>query len=198
MENKLDQLTQKIYQEGIDKAEEEAAKVRASARRDADEIIEKAKRQADEILDQADKDAEQLRRNTESDLRLAGQQAISSLKQRIKELLVVRVLDEPAKKLMVDKDFLKELILAVTQNWQEAEGIELHISDKLRRRMDDAFENSLRQEIDGLEITYNQRLSQGFRIQPKDGAYQITFTEEDLKEFFKPYLKQKAEQIIFS
>ncbi|MFP4090352.1 MAG: hypothetical protein ACLFT3_08595, partial [Cyclobacteriaceae bacterium] len=186
------------YQEEIDKAEEEAARIRANARREANDILEKAHQQADEIREQAGKDAEQLRRNTEADLKLAGQQAISSLKQRIKELLVARVLDEPAQKLMVDKDFLKELVLAVTQNWEEAEGIELHVSDKLRSKMDEAFENSLRQEIDGLEITYNQRLPQGFRIQPKDGTYQITFTEEDLKEFFKPYLKQKAEQIIFS
>ena len=198
MQNKLDQLTQKIYQEGIDKAEEEAAKIRANARRDAEEIIEKARQEADEIRRQAQEDANQLRRNTEADLKLAGQQAISSLKQRVKELLVAKVLDEPAAKLMVDQEFLKELILEVTRNWDNAEGIELHLSDKLRHKMDEAFENSLRKEIGGLEITYNQRLSQGFRIQPQKGSYQITFTEEDLKEFFKPYLKQKAEQIIFS
>lgn len=198
MENKLDQLTQKIYQEGIDKAEEEAAKIKSNARREADEIKENARQEAEQIRKQAEDDAQQMRRNTESDLKLAGQQAISSLKQRIKDLLAARVLDEPAKKLMVDKDFLKELIIEVTQNWEEAESIELQVSDKLKKSMDEAFENSLRKEIDGLEITYNKRLSQGFRIQPKDGAYQITFTEEDLKEFFKPYLKQKAEQIIFS
>ena len=198
MENKLDQLTQKIYQEGIDKAEEEAAKIKSNARREADEIKDNARQEAEQIRKQAEDDAQQMRRNTESDLKLAGQQAISSLKQRIKDLLAARVLDEPAKKLMVDKDFLKELIIEVTQNWEEAESIELQVSDKLKKSMDEAFENSLRKEIDGLEITYNKRLSQGFRIQPKDGAYQITFTEEDLKEFFKPYLKQKAEQIIFS
>lgn len=198
MQNKLDQLTQKIYQEGIDKAEEEAAKIRANARREADDILEKARQDADEIRKKAEQDAQQTRRNTESDLKLAGQQAISSLKQRIKELLIARVLDEPASQLMSDQSFLKELILEITRNWEEIPSIELQLSEKMKSKMDQAFENSLRQDMEGLEITYNKRLSQGFRIRPKEGAYQITFTDEDLKEFFRPYLNQKTDQIIFS
>jgi len=198
MQNKLDQLTQKIYQEGIDKAEEEAAQIKANARREADQILDNAHQQADDIREEARKEAEQLRRNTEADLKLAAQQAMSSLKQRIKELLAAKVLDGPARELMLDKDFLKALVLEVTRNWGESEGVELQVSEKTRQQMDQAFETSLRKEINGLEITYNQRLSQGFRIQPKNGAYQITFTEDALKEFFRPYLKQKADQLIFS
>jgi V/A-type H+-transporting ATPase subunit E len=198
MQNKLDQLTQKIYQEGIDKAEEEAASIRANARRQADDIIAKAKQQAEEIRKQAEEEAGQMRRNTESDLKLAGQQAVSSLKQRIRELVIAKVLDEPAQKIMADQDFLKELILEITRHWDEAGEIELQVSDKMKQQMDQAFENSLRKEINGLEIKPNRRLSQGFRIQPKDGTYQITFTDEDLKEFFRPYLNQKADQVIFS
>lgn len=198
MQNKLDQLTQKIYQEGIDKAEEEAAKIKANARKEAEDILEKARQDADEIRKQAEQEAQQTRRNTESDLKLAGQQAISSLKQSIKGLLIARVLDEPAGKLMVDQDFLKKLILEITRHWEESPAIELQLSEKMKQQMDQAFENSLRQEMEGLEITYSKRLAQGFRVQPKEGTYQITFTEEDLKEFFRPYLNQKTDQIIFS
>jgi V/A-type H+/Na+-transporting ATPase subunit E len=198
MQHKLDQLTQKIYQEGIDKAKDEADKIRQEARQEAKEILESARQEADDIRRQAEENASQLRRNTKADLKLAGQQAISSLRQRIKELLVAKVLDAPARELILDKDFLKQLVLEVTRHWDDAESVELQISEKLRQQMDNTFEQSLLSSVEGLEITYNKRLSQGFRIQPKEGSYQLTFTEEDLKEFFKPFLQQKAEQIIFS
>jgi len=198
MQNKLDQLTQKIYQEGIDKAKEEADKIKQEAHQEAKEILESARQEADDLRREAEQEASQLRRNTEADLKLAGQQAISSLRQRIKDLLVARVLDAPARELILDKDFLKQLVLEVTRNWDDAESVELQISEKLKQQMDETFEQSLLSSVEGLEITYHKRLSQGFRIQPKEGTYQLTFTEEDLKEFFKPFLKQKAEQIIFS
>lgn len=198
MDNKLDQLTHKIYQEGIEKANQDAGEIVEKAKKEARDIIDNSKKEADRIKKQAEDEAGQLRRNTEADLKLAGNQAISSLKQNIKELLSQKILNQPMGKLMVDPDFLKQLILALTKHWDQQEGIELKFSKDLQEKMDQAFENSLKKEIKDLTISYDGKLSQGFRVEPKGSSFQITFTEQDFIAFFKPYLKEKAEKLIFA
>jgi F0F1-type ATP synthase membrane subunit b/b' len=50
MQNNLQKLTEKIYQEGIEKANEEAEKLLAKAREEALQIIREAEKEKNEIL----------------------------------------------------------------------------------------------------------------------------------------------------
>lgn len=197
MENKLDSLTQKIYQEGIEKANQERDDILNNAKTEADRIIKDAKKEADQIKTKAQDEAEELKRNSMADLKLAGNQAISSLKQQIKDLLVVKILKDPTKEIFVDTNFLKELILSITKNWDHKEGITLSFSPKMQEKIDKAFENSIKKEVKDLNITYDKRLTEGFRITPKNGSFQITFTDQDFVEFFKPFVRDKSEKILF-
>ena len=177
MQEQLDQLTNKIYQEGVEKAKQ-----------DAEEILEKAKA---EIIVLA-----QLKRNTEADLKLAGNQAISSLKQQIKALLSAKILNEPVGELMVNPDFLRELVLSLTGNMDQKQGFEIKFSKEMEGKMDQAFENSLKREVKDLKVDFDGKFAKGFRIEPKGDTYQLTFTEEDFINFFKPYLKEKTEKLV--
>jgi V/A-type H+/Na+-transporting ATPase subunit E len=197
MENKLDNLTQKIYQEGIEKANVEGEKIISNARNEAEMTIRQAKEEAERIKNNGEKEAEEIKRNTMASLKLAGTQAISSLKQQIKDLLAVKILKEPANQLFVDASFLKELILSITKNWDHKEGITLNFSPSMQDKINKAFEASIRKEIENLTITYDQRLTNGFTITPQNGSFQITFTDQDFVEFFKPYVRDKAEKILF-
>lgn len=50
MENKLQELTDKLYKEGLSKGKEEGEAILAKANEKAAEIIEEAKKQAESIL----------------------------------------------------------------------------------------------------------------------------------------------------
>ena len=50
MENKIQELTDKIYREGVEKGNEEAQRLISSARDEAAKIVEDARKEAESIL----------------------------------------------------------------------------------------------------------------------------------------------------
>jgi len=197
MESKLDSLTRKIYQEGVEKANRESDSIIDNAKKESEKIISDARAQADQIIKDAHNQAEELKRNTQTDLKLAGNKTMSSIKLRIKEMLSEKLLSEPTQKLFLDADFLREMILEIIKKWDPKEGIEIQFGQQMEKNIDQAFRNSIRKEISNLEITFNQKTSRGFKIIPKENTFQITFTEDDFIEFFKPMLNSKTEELLF-
>lgn len=77
MENKLQQLTQKLYDEGLEKGRAEAERLVAEAKTQAAAIVEEARNQAAGIVKQAEAKAEDVAKNTLTEISLAGKQAVS-------------------------------------------------------------------------------------------------------------------------
>ena len=50
MENKIQELTDKIYREGVEKGNEEAQKLIVKAQEEAQKIVENAQKEADSIV----------------------------------------------------------------------------------------------------------------------------------------------------
>ena len=70
MENKIQELTDKIYREGIEKGNEEAQKLIAKAEAEAKQIVEDARKEAEAIVAAAQKSASELSDNTKSELKM--------------------------------------------------------------------------------------------------------------------------------
>jgi V/A-type H+-transporting ATPase subunit E len=198
MENNIDELTQKIYQEGIAKANKERDRIIDEALKKADKIIEVAKKDAQAIALKAENEASVLKSNSLSEIKLAGKQAISSLKQEIKHLISEKVLTKNISNAFEDGEFLKNLILEVVKEWRQASGINITLSQDLQSKIDTAFEESLIKEIKDLEINFDKKLKGGFIVSQSGKTYQITFSDDDFVEFFKPFLREKAKEILFN
>ena len=80
MENKIQELTDKIYREGVEKGNEEAQRLIANAQEEAKKIIEDAHKEADSIVAASRKSADELADNTKSELKLFSGQAVNALK----------------------------------------------------------------------------------------------------------------------
>ena len=74
MENKLQKLTEKLYNEGLSKGKQEADKVLEQAQIEAKECIEKATLQAQQIIEDARRQADELKKNTATEIALAARQ----------------------------------------------------------------------------------------------------------------------------
>ena len=74
MENKLEQLTRKLYDEGLEKGRAEADRVLAEARKEAERIVAEAHAEADSIVRKAQAKAEDVGKNTMTEIALAGRQ----------------------------------------------------------------------------------------------------------------------------
>ena len=117
MENKIQELTDKIYREGVEKGNEEAQRLVSEAQAQAEKLIEDAKKQAESILAEAKKSADELNENTKSELKLFAGQAVNALKTEVANLLTNQTVEETVKGFTADKEFLYKFILALAEKW---------------------------------------------------------------------------------
>lgn len=197
MEKNIDQLTQKIYEEGIGKANKEAESLIDEATNKSEEVIQEARKTADKIVSEAKKEADKLYQNSISEIKLAGQQAVGALKQQIQNLLSEKIIENNVEGAFDDVDFLKKLILEITEEWKSDAGIDISISSSLQDKIDTAFEKSLVKNIKNFEINFDHKLKSGFKISQEGKTFQLVFSDEDFIEFFKPFLREKSREILF-
>lgn len=202
MNTKLQELTKKIYTEGVEKANSEAELIIDKANKEANTIIENARKQAVEILDNARKESEQLNNKVLSELKMSGNQAISLLKQEVTNLLSSSALSTEIKKSTGDVDFIKNLIKEIVTKWDPAsKGLDLNIilPEKLQKDLTDYFKSQASGILNaGIELKFEDRMPDGFKIGPKDNSFVLSFTEDDFKSFFQSFLKPKTKEILFS
>ena len=121
MENKLQQLTQKLYDEGLEKGRAEADKLVADAKAEARKIVAEARAEAEEIVKKAEAKAEDVSKNTMTEISLAGKQAVGRIKSEIASLIIAKATARGVKEAVVDPAFIKEMLVAVAKNWNGAD-----------------------------------------------------------------------------
>ena len=94
MQNKLQELTDKLYNEGLSKGKQEGEELLAKAKVQADDIITKAQAEAERILAAAQKQAEEIKTKTASDVKMAASQSIAATKKDIETLIVGKMTGE--------------------------------------------------------------------------------------------------------
>lgn len=202
MENKLQQLTQKLYDEGLEKGRTEADKLVQEAKEKAAKIVADARKEAEEILKQAEMKAEDTAKNTETEITLAGKQAVARLKSEIAELIVAKTTKEGVKAAVLDADFLKEMLIAVAKNWNGASAGKVELKAMLpeaeQKKLDAAFAKAAKELLAaGIEVGYSKEVKSGFRIAEKGGSYYISFADTDLEALVSEYLREKVSTMLF-
>jgi V/A-type H+-transporting ATPase subunit E len=202
MQTKLQELTEKIYHEGIEKANKEADKILTQAKNEAEEIIAKAKKDAESILKNADKEAEDLKKNSLNELQLASRQAITDLKQKISELIQTSTIKPESKEAFKDGAFAREIIQTIIKNWNPKDSKTVDLNLLLPASQQKDFEGFFAIKTGelmnkGLEVNYSDRMKSGFKIGPKEEGYLISFTDDDFENFFKAFLRPKLVNLLF-
>ena len=108
--NTLQELTDKIYAEGVEKGKAEAATIVEQAQQKANEIIAAAEKEAARKLAEAEKKAAELDKNTRSELRLFAEQSVNALKTEVTNLLTDKITSDSVKAATADPKFMQKLI----------------------------------------------------------------------------------------
>ena len=200
MNSKIQQLTEAIYNEGIQKAQDSADALLNEAKAKAAQIEKNAQEEADKMLARAGAKSEELRKHVESEIKMTLNQTISAIKQDVTSLVTTKVIQPPVKELFSDKDYLGKLILTIVKGWAEKDNFDLNVilPEENKEEMEKFFKNNLAEELNkGLQLTFSKNLKSGFKISPENGSYLISFTDEDFGNFLKTYLRPKTTQILF-
>ncbi len=119
MDAKLQNLLEKIYEDGVSKGHEAGNAALKSAQIKAEALVSEATLEATRIREEARKEVEQLIQNTRTEIQLASEQAIQNLKQRIQNLLTVKIIAAPVKAAFNDKAFIQDMILKMIDRWTD-------------------------------------------------------------------------------
>lgn len=200
MQNKLQELTDKLYNEGLAKGKEEGARILEDARKKADEIIAEARKEAEAIKEAAEKDAADLRSKTESDLKMASAQCLQATKSDIENLVISRISEEKIDAALADKDFIKEVIGAAAKAFSATEGtdIALMLPASIQAELEPWVRGELAATL-GAEIKadFSKKVAGGFTIGPKDGSWFVSMTDATFRDLIAEYLRPVTRKLLF-
>jgi V/A-type H+-transporting ATPase subunit E len=197
MQDKLQELTEKLYNEGLSKGKAEGEQLVEEAYKESERILSEARKQAAEIKAKAEKDAEDLQAKVASDLKMSSAQVLQATKKDIENLLLGRLTDVKA---LGDPAFLKEIIKAVASRFdaQEPQPLQLILPEKLCSDLEPWVAGELSKILKkGVSAQFTKKSAGGFSIGPKDGGWFISLTEESFKALMAEYLRPVTNNILF-
>lgn len=200
MENKLQELTDKLYNEGLSKGKEEGEALLAKARSQAAEIVAAAEKEAKDIVAKAEKEAADYRTKVSGDLKMAASQSIQATRKDIENLVVFKMTGAATEKVLSDEAFVKEIIKAVAEkfNAEEAVDLELVLPETLKSALEPFVRNELASILKGqVNASFSKKITGGFTIGPKDGGYFISLTDDTFKELVSEYLRPATRKLLF-
>ena len=200
MQNKLQELTDKLYKEGLSKGKQEGEAYLAKAKVQAEEIVAKAQAEAAAILAAANKEAEDLKTKVQGDLKMAASQSVAATKKDIETLVVTKMTADETAAALTSAEFVKEVILAVAKNFNTEEPVDLEVvlPEKLKKDLEPFVAGELAKALKGnVEATFTKKIAGGFTIGPKDGGYFISFTDETFNALISEYLRPATKKILF-
>ncbi len=201
MENtKLQQLTDKLYQEGLEKGRTEARALVTEAEARAAKIVAEAEARAAKIVTEAERKAEDVEKNAMTEIALAGKQAVAKIKSEIETLIVAKVSTEGVRSANLDPAFIKDMLLAVAANWNNGAKADLKalLPEAKKAELGAAFDSAAKALLaEGVEVGFSADVKSGFKVGEKDGGYYISFSDESFEALLGGYLREKAAELLF-
>ncbi|HBG57130.1 hypothetical protein [Proteiniphilum sp. UBA1028] len=194
--DKIQELTSKLYAEGVEKGKEEAERIVAQARTREKEILDAARIKAEELLSSAEKESAELKKNTKAELKLFATQSSEALKTEIINLVTGKLSTTLVNTAMEDKSFVQQIIVELVQNWSKNETLTVGVENP--EELKSYITSHVKTLLDkGLEIESVNGIKTGFTLEPEDGSYKVKFGEEEFVNYFKEFLRPQIQQLLF-
>lgn len=198
--DKLQELTRRLYEEGLAKGKEEGQAMLEKAAAEADSIVKKAQEEAEAILEKARKEAQDYKTKVEGDVKMAAGQSVQATRTAIENLVIAKIADKPVEKVLSSEEFTKGIITAVAQKFsaEEPADLSLILPESLKAGLEPFLKGELADLLGkGVEASFSKKMSGGFKIGPKDGGYFISLTDETFRELIGEYMRPATKKLLF-
>lgn len=196
MDSKLQELTEKIYSEGVERGKQQAAEIVGKAEEEARCIVEKAKSDAEAIMADARKRATELDQNTRSELKLFTQQAVNGLKTDITNLITNKITENAVKGATADPAFMQGIIRMIAESWVKDGNVTIETAkaDELTKFFQ---ANAAALLNEGVKVVSSKNGSTSFTISPEKGGFKVTIGDDELIAYFKEFVRPKLIELLF-
>lgn len=193
---KIQELTEKLYREGVEKGQAEAERIKLEAQAEAQKILDNARQQAQAIEAQAKKKAAELDTNSKSELKLYTSQALNALRSEIANVLTNSAVDEAVKGLVADPEFLPKFAVELAKKWASDEPVVLSTPEA--ESLKKYFVAKAKELLDkGVTIRQVSGKDTLLTIAPADGSYKVDFGREEFETYFKGFLRPQLVEMLF-
>lgn len=202
MQNKLQELTEKLYKEGLSKGTTEAEQIVAKAKADAQQIVDKAKKDAEQIIATAKSNAAEISKNSDSELKMAARQTINTVKQEIEEVITANAITPSVNAAFQSPEFIQAIVKEAIAKFNPAgeanNSLEVLLPVEKKEQLEQYFTAKVG-EVLGIyvDVRFSKGVKSGFKIAPKNGGYMVSFTEQDFDNLFRAYLRPRLVELLF-
>jgi len=194
--NTLEELTNKIYSEGVEKGKAEAAAIVEKAQKEAQVIIEKAQKEASQTLASAEQKAREIEANTKSELRLYMDQSVNALKTEITDMITDRLVSDSVKAATADATFMQGVIMRMASQMVQDGAVCIEAKDAAA--LIKYFEANAKGLLEkGIEIKEVKGLKTDFSIRSVNGGYKLNFGQAEFKAYFKEFVRPQLAEMLF-
>ena len=192
----LNELTDKIYAEGVEKGNAEAQQIIAKANEKAASIIAEAEKKATALIAAAETSAADLDKKTRAELKLYAEQSVNAVKTEITNLLADKIATDSVKAASTDPKFMQSLIAKLAE--QMAKDGEVLIETKDAEALKKCFAANAKGLLDkGVTIKEVKGIKTDFTIQPAKGGYKLAFGDAEFIAYFKEMLRPQLVEMLF-
>jgi len=202
MQTKLQEITDKLYQEGLSKGKQEGLELLEKAKKEAQTLLRNAQAQADSMIEEARKQIAEQYDNAQNELKMAASQSVAKLKHEIEALLVSKMLHAPIHQAISDVEFIKSTIKTALENFNPTSegGTSLHLllPASMQTELDQFITTQLDKQLRAnLTVTFDHKQKTGFTIASHEGGFQLRFSDADFEALFAQYLRPKTKALLF-
>ena len=196
MDSQIQALTEKVYQEGVLKGEQEAAKILADANAQAEQVERDARARAEQIIADAQRSASELKSNTERELKLNASKLIEATKASIVDVLAGRIAGDSVQALTANPELLQRVVLEIAKGFDLKHGVEITSSQAEELKAYFA-QNAKALLEEGLTIKQVAGKATQYTIRPQNGGFKVEIGEQEFVELFKSILRPQLAQELF-
>lgn len=199
MTEEIKHLIDKINQEGIQSAQDNARKIEKEARDQAARMLDEASKEARRFLDKAKEAIRLMEEKEKALLAQAGRDLLLTLRAQINQMLA-QLIAEQVRAALTPKE-----LAALITHFIKAQGaghkqdIVVTLNKEDQRALEEHFLAGLKDEIaKGIVLKPSVDIKGGFTISFDAGKSQFDFSDRALAEYIGTYLKPKLSKILGS
>lgn len=196
MDSQIQALTEKVYQEGVLKGEQEAAKILADANAQAEQVERDARARAEQIIAEAQRSASELKSNIERELKLNASKLIEATKASIVDVLAGRIAGDSVQALTANPELLQRVALEIAKGFDLKHGVEI-TSNQAEELKAYFAQNAKALLEEGLTIKQVAGKATQYTIRPQNGSFKVEIGEQEFVELFKSILRPQLAQELF-
>ena len=199
MSQQVQELIDKIKEEGLQAADQKAREIEEQAKRNAQGILNEANKRAQELLLDAEEEIRKKQEASRTALQQASRDTLLSLKKEVQKILQRIVATQIADALTPQKlsDIIAQVIHKAIDGKSADAGVEGVLSPEDLKELRDGFLAKLQNQLKHpVHFQASEDIGKGFTVSFDQGKSSFDFSEAALAEYLSVYLNEELAALL--